>query len=139
MKTATVFSIVRGPFTASSRSIARRARFSSDSADARNLGTFGRSEKKAGGVLEAAPAFAAPAGGAFDLAAREGELQRGRLGRHCDRKVGEAPPEKLDHTAALGELALDGRLRGTRGTLSLAEAAWRAGAHTLICAADSST
>jgi magnesium chelatase family protein len=38
--------------------------------------------------------------------------------------------------AALGELALDGTLRGTRGTLSLAECLWRAGARTLLCAGD---
>ena len=50
--------------------------------------------------------------------------------------TGQAPPERLERTAVLGELALDGRLRGTRGTLSLAEAAWRAGARTLLCAAE---
>jgi len=48
----------------------------------------------------------------------------------------QAPAERLAHVAALGELALDGRVRGTRGTLSLAEAAWRGGARTLVCAAD---
>lgn len=50
--------------------------------------------------------------------------------------TGQAPLAPLEHAAALGELALDGRLRGTRGTLSLAEACWRAGARTLVCAAD---
>src|SRR5262249_20902055 len=45
------------------------------------------------------------------------------------------PPERLANAAALGELALDGALRGVRGTLSLAEALWRAGASTLLCAA----
>ncbi|MCC6349687.1 MAG: ATP-binding protein [Candidatus Eisenbacteria bacterium] len=50
--------------------------------------------------------------------------------------TGQAPSERLERAAALGELALDGRLRGTRGTLSLAEAAWRAGARTLVCAAE---
>lgn len=49
--------------------------------------------------------------------------------------TGQAPGERLAHTAALGELALDGELRGTRGTLSLAEALWRAGARVLVCAA----
>ncbi len=48
----------------------------------------------------------------------------------------QAPADALARTAALGELALDGRLRGTRGTLSLAEAAWRGGARTLVCAAE---
>jgi magnesium chelatase family protein len=38
--------------------------------------------------------------------------------------------------ATVGELALDGSLRGVRGTLSLAEAAWRAGARMLLCAAE---
>ena len=47
----------------------------------------------------------------------------------------QAPPERLESTAALGELALDGALRGVRGTLSLAEALWRAGVSTLLCAA----
>ena len=47
--------------------------------------------------------------------------------------TGQAPHERLEHAAALGELALDGALRGTRGTLSLAESLWRAGARTLIC------
>ncbi len=49
---------------------------------------------------------------------------------------GQVPPERLDGTAALGELALDGALRGTRGTLSLAESLWRAGARTLLCPAE---
>jgi len=49
--------------------------------------------------------------------------------------TGQAPGERLAHTAALGELALDGELRGTRGTLSLAESLWRAGARALVCAA----
>jgi len=51
--------------------------------------------------------------------------------------TGQAPSERLEGAAALGEVALDGRLRGTRGTLSLAEALWRAGARTLICAEES--
>ena len=47
----------------------------------------------------------------------------------------QAPPERIEGVAALGELALDGTLRGVRGTLGLAEALWRAGARTLLCAA----
>jgi magnesium chelatase family protein len=47
----------------------------------------------------------------------------------------QAPPERLESTAALGELALDGALRGVRGTLSLAETLWRAGVTRLLCAA----
>ena len=49
--------------------------------------------------------------------------------------TGQAPALRLENTAALGELALDGALRGVRGTLSLAEASWRAGVSTLLCAA----
>src|SRR5262249_46207051 len=51
--------------------------------------------------------------------------------------TGQAPADRLDAAAALGEVALDGRLRGTRGTLSLAEALWRAGSRTLLCAEES--
>ena len=47
----------------------------------------------------------------------------------------QVPRERLASTAALGELALDGALRGVRGTLSLAEAMWRGGATRLLCAA----
>jgi magnesium chelatase family protein len=50
----------------------------------------------------------------------------------------QAPPERVAHAAALGELALDGALRGVRGTLSLAEALWRAGVATVLCAAAAS-
>ncbi|HYM81919.1 MAG TPA: YifB family Mg chelatase-like AAA ATPase, partial [Candidatus Limnocylindria bacterium] len=49
----------------------------------------------------------------------------------------QAPPERLAHTAALGALALDGRVRGVRGALSLAESLWRAGVLTVLCAAES--
>jgi magnesium chelatase family protein len=49
--------------------------------------------------------------------------------------TGQAPPMRLAGVAAIGEMALDGTLRPVRGTLALAEAAWRAGAHTLLCAA----
>lgn len=50
--------------------------------------------------------------------------------------TGQAPPARLEHGAALGELALDGALRPVRGTLSLAEALWRAGAASVLCARD---
>ena len=46
----------------------------------------------------------------------------------------QAPDERLAGAAALGELSLDGALRAVRGTLSLAEAVWQAGASTLLCA-----
>ncbi len=48
--------------------------------------------------------------------------------------TGQAPMDRLAGAAAIGEVALDGALRGTRGTLSLAESLWRAGARTLVCA-----
>src|SRR5258706_7500570 len=69
---------------------------------------------------------------------------RRKEGASCDLAVAlgvlaataHVPPERLARTAAVRELALDGRLRGVRGTLGLAEAAWRAGAATLLCAAE---
>ena len=48
--------------------------------------------------------------------------------------TGQAPGDRLEATAALGEAALDGRLRGVRGTLPLAESLWHAGATNLLCA-----
>jgi magnesium chelatase family protein len=48
----------------------------------------------------------------------------------------QAPITRLAEAAAIGELALDGALRGTRGTLSLAECLWRAGCTKLVCAAE---
>jgi magnesium chelatase family protein len=70
---------------------------------------------------------------------------RRKEGASCDLAVAlgvlaateQVPGERLARTAAVGELALDGRLRGVRGTLGLAESAWRAGATSLLCAADS--
>jgi len=49
--------------------------------------------------------------------------------------TGQAPAMRLADGAVLGEVALDGTLRPVRGTLALAEAAWRAGARSLLCAA----
>jgi len=48
----------------------------------------------------------------------------------------QAPVARLEEAAAIGELALDGALRGTRGTLSLAECLWRSGCTQLVCAAE---
>ena len=70
---------------------------------------------------------------------------RRKEGASCDLAVGlgvlsatsQVPPERLSRAAAIGELALDGGLRGVRGTLGLAEAAWRAGATSVMCAAES--
>jgi magnesium chelatase family protein len=70
---------------------------------------------------------------------------RRKEGASCDLAVAlgvlaatsQVPAERLARTAAIGELALDGRLRGVRGTLGLAEATWRAGATDLLCATPS--
>ncbi|NOT35290.1 MAG: YifB family Mg chelatase-like AAA ATPase, partial [Candidatus Eisenbacteria bacterium] len=51
--------------------------------------------------------------------------------------TGQIPNERFAEVAAIGEIALDGGLRPNRGTLGLAEAAWNAGAHTLLCPFDS--
>jgi magnesium chelatase family protein len=48
----------------------------------------------------------------------------------------QAPADRLGDAAAIGEVALDGALRGTRGTLSLAECLWRSGCAKLVCAAE---
>src|SRR5439155_6292485 len=49
----------------------------------------------------------------------------------------QLPPERLAEHAALGELALDGRLRPVPGALVAAEAARRAGVPRLLCPAAS--
>ncbi len=49
----------------------------------------------------------------------------------------QVPPEALDGHAAVGELALDGRLRPVPGALVAAEGARRAGLGRLVCAAES--
>ena len=69
---------------------------------------------------------------------------RRKEGASCDLAVAlgvlaateQVPGERLHRAAAIAELALDGRLRGVRGTLGLAEAAWRAGATRCLCAAE---
>ena len=49
----------------------------------------------------------------------------------------QVPPERLAEHAAVGELALDGRIRPVAGTLAVAEGARRAGLTRLVCAAES--
>lgn len=51
----------------------------------------------------------------------------------------QVPPERLAGHAAVGELALDGRLRAVPGTLACAEAARRSGVRRLLCAAESAS
>ena len=50
---------------------------------------------------------------------------------------GQIPRDRLAEHAAVGELALDGRLRPVGGMLALAEAARRAGLSRILCAARS--
>jgi magnesium chelatase family protein len=50
---------------------------------------------------------------------------------------GQIPRERLAEHAAVGELALDGRLRPVGGVLALAEAARQAGLSRILCAARS--
>lgn len=49
----------------------------------------------------------------------------------------QLPPERLAEHAAVGELALDGRVRPVSGTLAVAEGARRAGLERVVCAAAS--
>jgi len=49
----------------------------------------------------------------------------------------QLPPERLADHAAIGELALDGRVRPVAGTLAVAEGARRSGLGRVVCAADS--
>ena len=49
----------------------------------------------------------------------------------------QVPGAALARTAAVGELALDGRLRGVGGVLAVAEGARRLGVERLLCPADS--
>jgi magnesium chelatase family protein len=49
----------------------------------------------------------------------------------------QVPPERLAEHAAVGEVALDGRVRPVAGTLAVAEGARRAGLQRVVCAAES--
>ena len=49
----------------------------------------------------------------------------------------QLPPERLADHSAVGELALDGRIRPVAGTLAVAEGARRAGLRRVMCAAES--
>ena len=49
----------------------------------------------------------------------------------------QLPPERLAAHAAVGELALDGRVRPVAGALAVAEGARRAGLDRVLCAAES--
>jgi magnesium chelatase family protein len=51
----------------------------------------------------------------------------------------QLPLHRLEGHAAIGELALDGRIRPVRGVLAAAEGARRGGFHRLVCAAESAS
>ncbi|HEY3217266.1 MAG TPA: YifB family Mg chelatase-like AAA ATPase [Candidatus Eisenbacteria bacterium] len=87
----------------------------------RNAG-FKPPERKV--TVNLAPAGRRKEGASVDLAIALGVLAA----------TEQVPAGRLAHGAAIGELALDGGLRGARGTLGLAEALWRAGMSTLLCA-----
>ncbi|MBI1799270.1 MAG: YifB family Mg chelatase-like AAA ATPase [Candidatus Eisenbacteria bacterium] len=76
-------------------------------------------------TVNLAPAERRKEGASADLAVALGVLTA----------TSQAPPARLESSAAIGELSLDGALRGVRGTLGLADALKRAGSQTLLCAA----
>lgn len=51
----------------------------------------------------------------------------------------QLPPERLAEHAAVGELALDGRIRPVAGTLAVAEGARSSGLSRLVCAVESAS
>jgi magnesium chelatase family protein len=73
-------------------------------------------------VANLAPGDVPKAGAALDLALACAVLAAS----------GQLPREPLDRHALLGELALDGSVRATRGTLAVAQASLRYGLQTLI-------
>jgi magnesium chelatase family protein len=80
-------------------------------------------------TVNLAPAGLRKEGSGFDLPIALAVLAASR----------QIPPERLAEHAALGELALDGRVRPVPGALVAAEAAKRAGVARLICPPDSAT
>ena len=78
-------------------------------------------------TVNLAPAARRKEGATADLAMAVGMLVA----------TAQVPSDRLAHAAVLGELALDGTVRGTRGMLGLAEALWRSGVTTVLCPADS--
>ena len=78
-------------------------------------------------TVNLAPAGLRKEGSGFDLPIALAVLAASR----------QIPPDALLEHAAIGELALDGRLRPVPGVLVAAEAAGRAGVHRLICPVES--
>jgi magnesium chelatase family protein len=77
-------------------------------------------------TVNLAPAELRKEGSGFDLPIALAVLAASR----------QVPPDELLGHAAVGELALDGRLRPVGGVLAAAEGARRAGLSRLLCAAD---
>ncbi len=80
-------------------------------------------------TVNLAPADLRKEGSGFDLPIALAVLAASR----------QLPPGCLVDHAAVGELALDGRLRPVPGALAAAEGARRSGARRLVCAAESGT
>ena len=78
-------------------------------------------------TVNLAPAGLRKEGSGFDLPIALAVLAASR----------QVPPERLVEHAALGELALDGRVRPVPGALVAAEAARRAGVDSLLCTPES--
>jgi magnesium chelatase family protein len=78
-------------------------------------------------TVNLAPAALRKEGSGFDLPIALAILAASR----------QFPADRLTGHAAIGELALDGRLRPVAGVLAAAEGARRAGLQRLVCAADS--
>jgi magnesium chelatase family protein len=80
-------------------------------------------------TVNLAPAGLRKEGSGFDLPIALAVLAASR----------QVPPERLARIAAVGELALDGRVRPVPGALVAAEAASRAGLGQLLCALESAS
>jgi magnesium chelatase family protein len=78
-------------------------------------------------TVNLAPAQLRKEGSSFDLAIALAILGAAR----------QIPPERLFEHAAVGELALDGRVRPVGGVLAVAEGATRSGIDKLLCARES--
>ena len=78
-------------------------------------------------IVNLAPAALKKEGSGFDLPIALAVLAASR----------QVPPERLAGHAAVGELALDGRVRPVGGVLAAAEGARRTGLTRLLCAAES--
>jgi magnesium chelatase family protein len=78
-------------------------------------------------TVNLAPAGLRKEGSGFDLPIALAVLAASR----------QLPPERLDGHAAVGELALDGRVRPVPGALVAAEAARRGGLRRLVCPSES--